>query len=50
MDALIVAAVTGVASSIATVITLRTDIGWIKRILDQHDRRIGQLESNKSAS
>jgi hypothetical protein len=48
VDALIVAAVTGVASSIATVITIRTDIGWIKRILDQHDRRIDCLEKERN--
>jgi hypothetical protein len=47
METLVVAAVTGLASSIATVITIRTDIGWIKRIIDQHDRRIGQLENEK---
>ncbi|SHO54484.1 hypothetical protein [Vibrio quintilis] len=41
---LIVAGVSALFSGVGVGVTLRTDISWIKRILDQHNTRITQLE------
>ncbi|MGR5096880.1 hypothetical protein ACPV5O_26280 [Vibrio maritimus] len=45
-EALFLSAVTGVASSIATVIALKVDIKWMREILKDHGERINKLETN----
>lgn len=37
--------VAGVASSYTTVIALKTDIGWIKKIIEQFDDRLKVVEN-----
>ncbi|EHK9186074.1 hypothetical protein QNF13_003918 [Vibrio vulnificus] len=44
METIIIAVVTGAASSIATVVALRVDIAWIKLTLEKLDSRITELE------
>ena len=50
METLIVAGLTGAASSIATVVALRTDIAWIKLTLEKLDERVTELEKQSKAS
>ncbi|MGR5148544.1 hypothetical protein ACQKP8_18585 [Photobacterium alginatilyticum] len=40
----LVAAATGFFSAFGTGIAMKTDIAWIKRILEQHENRIGVIE------
>ncbi|MET2901420.1 hypothetical protein ABXV22_24465 [Vibrio rotiferianus] len=49
METLVVACLTGAASSIATVVALRTDIAWIKLTLQKLDERITALEQESKA-
>lgn len=44
METIIVAVVTGAASSIATVVALRVDIAWIKLTLEKLDNRVTEIE------
>ncbi|WP_342606952.1 hypothetical protein [Vibrio tritonius] len=44
-NAILIAGTSAAASSIATVVAMRVDIGWIKRTLDKLDKRMTQLES-----
>ncbi|ELV8625622.1 hypothetical protein QNF03_002277 [Vibrio cidicii] len=48
METILVAVITGAASSLATVVALRVDIAWIKLTLEKLDNRITALE-NKAA-
>lgn len=43
-DPLIIAAVTGVLSSVMTIAAIKTDITWIKRVISQQHKRISKLE------
>lgn len=38
------AAVTGAASSMATVLVLKTDVRWIKRALSNLEKRLARVE------
>ncbi|BCL68830.1 hypothetical protein TUMSATVNIG1_07700 [Vibrio nigripulchritudo] len=49
MDALIVAALTGVISSIATVVAIKVDIGWIKQTQVELKCRLEKLEQRMRA-
>lgn len=42
----LVAAATGFFSAFGTGIAMKTDIAWIKKILEQHDERITAFEKN----
>ncbi|MFA0306604.1 hypothetical protein AB4543_11940 [Vibrio splendidus] len=44
MDALMIAVVTGVISSVATVATIKVDIGWIKQTQVELKSRLEKLE------
>lgn len=44
MEALIIATVTGVISSIATVVAIKVDIGWIKQTQAEFKERLFELE------
>lgn len=53
MDALIVAAITGVVSSVGTIAAIRVDIGWIKQIqcelksdIEGLQTRVAELEKS----
>ncbi|WP_347366163.1 hypothetical protein [Vibrio vulnificus] len=50
METIIVAVVTGAASSIATVVTLRVEIAWIKMFLNKLDIRVTEIEKEKKAA
>ncbi len=41
---ILIAVITGLISSIATVTTIKTDVDWIKVTLSDHGTRIIQLE------
>ncbi|WP_198532231.1 hypothetical protein [Salinivibrio sp. IB872] len=41
---LIISGLTGVASSVATVVALKVDIRWIKSIVQDHENRIRLIE------
>ncbi len=41
---ILVAAVTGFSSAFGAGITMKTDIVWIKKMLESHDKRISRLE------
>ncbi len=45
MDSFIIAAITGIISSAATIAAIKVDIGWIKLTLSQHDSRLTALEN-----
>ncbi|MBV1843464.1 hypothetical protein [Photobacterium ganghwense] len=40
----LVAAATGFFSAFGTGIAMKTDIAWIKKLLEKHERRLSQLE------
>lgn len=44
LETLIIAGVTGTVSAIVTIATIKTDITWIKRIINQHNQRLNKLE------
>ncbi|MDO6545175.1 hypothetical protein [Photobacterium sanguinicancri] len=41
---ILVAAATGFCSAFGTGIAMKTDIAWIKKMLESHDKRISRLE------
>ena len=41
---MLIAIVTGLTSGVATVITLKTDINWIKKIVEDHGKRLSHME------
>jgi|GEM_PF-1494256 len=45
MDTFIIAAITGIISSVGTIAAIKVDIGWIKLTLSQHDGRITAIEN-----
>ena len=49
METLVVACLTGAASSIATVVALRTDIAWIKLFIKRLDERVTEPEKQIKA-
>ncbi|WP_157037832.1 hypothetical protein [Photobacterium aquae] len=40
----LVAAATGFCSAFGTGIAMKTDIAWIKKIIESHDSRLSKLE------
>ncbi|PTP63816.1 hypothetical protein CWO01_06225 [Vibrio splendidus] len=44
LDALIIALITGRVSSLGTIVALKTDINWIKRVQQDQEQRIRKLE------
>ena len=48
MDAVIIAVVTGVISSIATVAAIKVDIEWIKQNQSEMKKRLEKLECRVS--
>lgn len=44
MDAHLIAGITGVISSVATIAAIKVDIGWIKLTIGQHNQRLASLE------
>lgn len=46
--AILTSLLTGAVTATVTVISMRTDIVWIKRMLFDHDGRIINLERKKS--
>ena len=43
--AILIAGTSAATSSIATVVAMRVDIGWIKRTLEKLDKRMTHFES-----
>jgi len=43
----LVAAATGFFSAFGTGIAMKTDIAWIKKILESHDKRLNFLEKSE---
>ncbi|WP_157599478.1 hypothetical protein [Photobacterium jeanii] len=41
---ILVAAATGFCSAFGTGIAMKTDIAWIKKMLEAHEKRISKLE------
>ncbi|WP_417448431.1 hypothetical protein [Idiomarina abyssalis] len=48
MDSIIIAAVTGVVSSVATIAAIKVDIGWIKQTQSDFKERLKLLENRLS--
>lgn len=48
IEAFMIAAITGVLSSVTTVAALKTDITWIKGALDKLETRVRDLEGAKT--
>ena len=42
---IIISIVTGLISSATTIIVLKTDMKWIKEVIDKHDKRIYNIET-----
>lgn len=41
---LLVALITGLTSSVATVFAIKNDISWLKKIVEKHGERLTHLE------
>ncbi len=46
-DAVLAAIVSGFVSCVATVISLKTDLHWIKCMLNDHEDRLRKLEEKQ---
>ncbi|MGR5129863.1 hypothetical protein [Photobacterium swingsii] len=44
---ILVAAATGFCSAFGTGIAMKTDIAWIKRIVESHEKRLISIEKGK---
>ncbi|MEF1253905.1 hypothetical protein [Vibrio sp. M260112] len=44
MEALLISLITGLVSSAGTIAALKTDINWIKKVQQDQEQRIRQLE------
>lgn len=44
----LVAAATGFFSAFGTGIAMKTDIEWLKRAIENHEKRVIELERNKN--
>ncbi len=46
VDALIITRIIDGVSSLGTIVALKTDINWIKRVQQDQEQRIGKLEGS----
>ena len=42
MAAIICAVISGLVSSVATIAVIKTDISWMKKVLEKHDQVLGE--------
>lgn len=47
INALLISGLSGFVSAVATVTAIRTDISWLKLIVNDHSKRILKLEEQK---
>jgi len=47
IDTLFTALISGAATGLVTVLTLKTDVKWLKEIIASHDERLKHLERKK---